>query len=110
MNANGAIAAMKAFKEAMDGNVVTAEELLRRQRICNRCPKKRRDVGVKTAISRMIGNIANKHRVPEEVKGFSCGVCGCSLMLLLPATKKDLHVDNAEEAKERPDSCWIKTA
>jgi hypothetical protein len=109
MNTNGALAAIKAFKEALNGNVVSEQEVLRRTMVCAICPKLKRDTGVKTGISRMLGNLANKHRLPDEIKGKSCGVCGCSLMLLLPATDKDLHVDSPEQAKERPKSCWMIT-
>lgn len=107
MNAQGAASAIKAFKDALSGGVVSPEEIIRRTSICSACPKRRRDTGVTTALSRMLGNIANKNRLPEEIKGKSCGVCGCSLMLLLPATAKDLHKDNENEAKERPQQCWI---
>ena len=108
MNTQGAIAAISAFKEALSGHVVSPEEIVRRAGICTPCPKRKNDTGVKTGISRLLGNLANKHRLPEEIKGKSCGVCGCSLMLLLPATEKDLHVDNEKESRERPESCWVK--
>ena len=108
MNLTGAAAAIKAFKEALSDNVVDVSEIVRRVAVCKACPKLKRDTGVKTGISRMLGNLANKHRLPDDIKGKSCGVCGCSLMLLVPATKKDLHVDNEIEAKLRPETCWIK--
>ena len=108
MNTKSATAAILAFKEALSGHVVSAEKIVRRAGICQTCPKRKNDTGVKTGISRMLGNLANKHRLPDEIKGKSCGVCGCSLMLLLPATEKDLHKDNAEEAAERPATCWMK--
>lgn len=108
MSPKSALAAIAAFKEALSGNVVSVDEVTRRAGICSTCPKRKMDTGVKTGISRMLGNLANKHRVPEEIKGRSCSVCGCSLLLLIPATDKDLHKDNEQEAKERPSICWIK--
>ena len=108
MNIQGAKAALIAFKEALNDDVVSEQEILRRTAICQKCPKRKRDTGVKTGLSRILGNLANKHRLPEEIKGKSCGVCGCSLMMLLPANEKSLHRDSPEEAAQRPADCWIK--
>lgn len=104
----GAIAAIKAFTEAINGNVVSPEEVFRRATICAKCPMKRKTTGAPSKISRYLGVLANKHRVPPDLNGQKCNVCGCSLMLLVPATEKDLHKDSPEEAKKRPAVCWIK--
>lgn len=99
---------MKAFREATRGNVVEPLEAARRAGICQLCPKRVLLRGAKSGVSQMLGIIANKHRVPNELSGFMCGVCGCSLLLLIPATKGDLHVDTPEESAQRPEECWIK--
>lgn len=109
MNLTGATAAIRAFKEALNDHVVDEREVMRRVAICQACPKLKRDTGVKTGISRMLGNLANKHRLPDEIKGKSCGVCGCSMMLLLPANTESLHKDNEDESKIRPTTCWMKS-
>jgi len=108
MSITGAIAAIKAFTEAVNGNVVPPEEVFRRGTICAGCPMKRKVTGAPSKISRYLGMLANKHRVPSDLNGQKCNVCGCSLMLLIPATKDDLHKDSPEEAKKRPDRCWMK--
>jgi len=108
MNLAGAIAAIKAFTEAVNGNVVSSDEVFRRTDICAKCPMKRKTTGAPSKISRYLGVLANKHRVPADLNGQKCNVCGCSLMLLIPATEADLHKDSPEEAKKRPASCWIK--
>ena len=54
--------------------------------------------------------LASKHRVPSEVHSYGCSVCGCSLVLLLPATPADLHKDSPEEAAKRPANCWLPKA
>jgi hypothetical protein len=108
MNITGAIAAIKAFTEAVNGNVVSPDEVFRRATICAKCPMKRRVTGAPSKISRYLGVLANKHRVPADLNGQKCGVCGCSFMLLIPATEDDLHKDSPEEAKKRPDKCWMK--
>lgn len=107
MRVKDATSAIKAFSEAVRGNVVTADTVVKRAEICAACPAKKRTVGVSRA-SEILGLVANKHRVPVDIAGYSCGVCGCSLMMLLPATTQDLHKDSAEEAAARPAACWIK--
>lgn len=110
MRPQDAIAAAKAFREAVRGNVVSPEEILRREVICAACPKRGRVIGWKSVVSQKLGAIANKNRLPSSVKDYKCNVCGCSLMLLLPATAKDLHRDSPEEAKNRPKTCWLTAA
>ena len=108
MNPVGAGKAILAFIHAVGGVTVSAEEIARRANICEACPKRRTGNGVEEGISKFLGRLANKHKVPEEVAGYHCGVCGCSLMLLVPATEKDLHKDSAAEAADRPAGCWIR--
>jgi hypothetical protein len=106
----GALAAIKAFTEAVNGNVVSHDEVLRRERICKSCPMRKKVTGAPSKISRYLGMLASKHRVPSEVHSYACNVCGCSLVLLLPATPADLHKDSPEEAEKRPKACWIPKA
>ena len=104
----GVFAAASAFREAMRGNTVSPEEISRRLAVCAGCPKMRRTSGLSGRASAIVGAIANRHRVPPAFANRSCGVCGCSLLLLVPATGKDLHVDSPEEARKRPARCWMK--
>jgi hypothetical protein len=108
MTPRDSIAAIKAFQHALSGKVVSPEEVRARHNVCVKCPQRVRVGRDISAVSKFLGMLANRHRVPQEVKGFKCGVCGCSLMLLLPATKDDLHVDTEKEAAVRPKTCWIK--
>jgi len=108
MNFQGATAAIKAFREATRGNVVDTQEVTRRAAICGACPKRTFVRGARSEVSQVLGVLANKHRVPPELSGCMCGVCKCSLMLLIPATPADLHKDTPEELAERPEQCWIK--
>lgn len=103
----GAAKALLAFYDAMHSKTVSVEEIQRRSSICAVCPKRRSGSGVAEALSKKLGQIANRRQVPQEVADYHCGVCGCSLMLLLPATEKDLHKDSAEESANRPAGCWI---
>ena len=108
MNADGVLAAIKAFKDAVKGDVVDETTLSSRAAICSKCPKRRIKSSIVSRVSKILGDLANKHRVPSEISKYSCGVCGCSLMLLLPATEKDLHKDSPAELKKRPLTCWMR--
>lgn len=108
MNIKGIYAAAAAFRAAVKSDVVSAEEIQRRLSICNTCPKRVAIKGVKSNASYILGMLANSHRVPKDIAGYACDVCGCSILLLAPATKKDLHTDSTEEAAKRPATCWLK--
>lgn len=107
MKTQDAIAALRAYQEARRGQVVSAGTLARRAETCAACPMRKPTAGV-SLISGILGNLANKHRVPAELADFACGVCGCSMMLLLPAFDDDLHRDSEAEAAVRPETCWMK--
>ena len=103
----GAIAAAKAFKSAVKGNVVSPREIARREAICSKCDFREEKTSIISQLSKTLGKFANRHRVPDSVSKYRCGVCECSLMLLLPATDADMHQDSPEEAEKRPDGCWL---
>ena len=105
-----ALAAAKAFQHAVKGDVVSPEEIRRRGAVCKTCPKRQLVRRRTSQVSQILGILANRHRVPPEVKDYACNVCGCSLMLLLPATPQDLHKDSGKEAAERPERCWLTDA
>ncbi len=100
-------AALKAYAEATRGNTVSADVFARRISICKTCPKRRRVSGLKGRISQIMGSLSIKHKVPREVSESSCGVCGCSLLLLVPALEENLHKDSEKERRERPVTCWF---
>lgn len=103
-------AALRAYTEATRGNTVTDKEFARRLAICKTCPKLKRVSGLTGRVSQILGALSIKHKVPRDVSGSSCGVCGCSLLLLVPALPQNLHKDSPDEAKKRPVSCWLKTS
>ena len=107
MNIVGAKAAMTAFTHATRGETVNEDELMRRHRICLACPMLRQKSGAETQVSAILGGLANRHKVPRDVSKKMCGVCGCSMLLLLPALPADLHKDTEEEESVRPDRCWV---
>lgn len=103
-------AALRAYSEATKGNTVSDVEFARRISVCKTCPRLRRVSGLTGRVSQILGSLSIKHKVPRDVSGCSCGVCGCSLLLLAPALPGNLHEDSPEEAKKRPSSCWMKTS
>jgi hypothetical protein len=103
-------AALRAYTEATKGNTVDAAEFNRRISICKACPKLKRVSGLTGRVSQILGSLSIKHKVPRDVSGSSCGVCGCSLLLLVPALPQNLHKDSPDEAKKRPATCWLKTS
>lgn len=109
-----ATAAAKAFTEARDGNVVDVETLKTRASICVNCPMKQLiKLTPRDQASKVLGLMANKHRVPDALKRYRCGVCRCALMLLTPALPEHLHRDNPEEAEvraKRAPNCWLPGA
>ena len=107
MRPQDAIAAARAFQDAIKGEVVTADEIARREKICSACPKRKLTRNFTGRMSQVLGMIANRNRVPNSIRSYSCGVCGCNLMLLIPATEKDQHKDSPAEAKQRPAACWM---
>lgn len=108
MNLPGATAAIKAFIQATNNDTVDEKEVMRRTQICTSCPKLSNVSKFRSVISQQLGRIANRHRMPREIKQNACGACGCSLMLLIPS--KVLHPDKPEELAARPSTCWVLTA
>jgi len=108
VNLNGAIAAIKAFREATQGKTVSPEEIKRRVAICTACPKRKSNTGIVGNVSRTMGILANKHKVPSDIAKFMCSVCGCNLSLLIPSING--HKDTPEEAAVRKNlTCWMLT-
>lgn len=113
----GALAAAKAAVKVATGDVVDDTELKRRADICHSCPMKSESSGCFGCnASARLASIANlmkrtfgkELRLPRNLKRFNCGVCGCSLSLLLPTKVENLHADTPEQASKRPANCWMK--
>lgn len=107
MKPSNIIAAANAFQAATRGDVVPVEVISQRARICKGCPARAKAQGV-GRVSKILGDIANKHRVDKDISGFQCSICGCSMMLLLPSTKP--HQDSPKERERRKKinpNCWM---
>ena len=95
-----ALAAVKAFSDAVGGRVADPDEVQRRLRICATCPKLGRVSGL-GQVSRLLGVLSCKHAVPEDMRDRGCGVCGCSVLLLTPALEPPVAT------AEHPEECWL---
>lgn len=105
-------AALKIIKGVMVGN----KEMERRYNICKSCPaisetsecfRCNRAKFLAEITHTLKGVFGEDVKLPGESKKFSCGVCGCSLSMLLPTKTADLHQDTPEQAERRPDFCWM---
>jgi hypothetical protein len=117
-----AINGAKAILRLAAGQRVEDKEMERRASICKYaipggCPKLQTVSGCKAcgtgaAISSFIGKLkgffgGKKLEIPNNLSDRYCGVCGCSLAIMLPSKTEafDFAKDNQ---KDRPSFCWIK--
>lgn len=101
--------AAKAFIEATRGDVVPDDVIAARTRICRNCPLRVPATGT-GRVSQVLGKLANENKVDKNISGYKCSVCGCALLLLLPA--KEPHVDSDKERARRlkgNKGCWLLT-
>lgn len=106
----------KAALKIIKGDMVGPKELERRWSICKNCPalsetsecfRCNRAKFLAEITHSVKGIFGTEIKFPGESKKFSCGVCGCSLSMLLPTKTNDLHKDTPEQAEARPDFCWM---
>lgn len=109
-----AVAALTAYKEARNDNVVSAEEIQRRAAICSTCPVRETiRIHPQDQAARMLALRAAKNRVPAILSERKCGVCKCPLLLLTVTLPSLLHRDSPEEAVKRATeapNCWLPGA
>lgn len=96
---------------------VDNQEIARRSEICASCAF-RSDVsdckacGAAKKIAGLV-NLIRKARkkeseIPVSVRSRYCGVCSCSLALLVVTKAEDFHKESPEKLSQRPDYCWLK--
>jgi hypothetical protein len=99
------------------GETVTQQEHLRRDRICAACPMRTNvsicmSCGGAGKISRLIGSI-RQHikgtiKIDEKIKKSYCKVCGCAIPLLSITRYENLPNEDPEKNFARPSICWMK--
>jgi len=111
----GAFEAAKALVNLSVGNAVDQPEAQRRADICIKCPMKSATsdcmaCGGAGVVARQVGDIhrmmKGKTVVPKSVKTLYCGICNCSLSLLV--VTKISGLSSKLDNPGRPDECWMK--
>jgi len=96
---------------------IDQKELDERQEICQNCPLRDTStfctgcggLGKATMMLNDARRLTKKQLVfNPKMKTQFCGVCGCSLPLLLATNKEYLPDDDPIQSQMRPDNCWIK--
>ena len=104
-----AVAALKAAWFVFEGDTVNPEVLQNRASICERCPKLAGIENLRAETSQLLGMLAEQEPIPDILRYKSCGVCDCSLLLMLPTRLDEQHEDTLEQAEARPKECWKTT-
>lgn len=93
------------------------EEIERRATICAVCPKLATSsdcmvCGGSKRVAEIITTIKNKYghdiKIPAPVKSKYCGVCGCSMALLIVSRFDGQTSEDNIRQNERPMFCWLK--
>ncbi len=113
-----AFKAANAFLKLVKDDIVSQAEIDRRTRICLSCPKlemasncmacggSRIATNLLNAAKRALGSDIQFDRA---IKTRYCGVCGCSLSLLIPTKLQHFKKDTPDKAASRPNICWAKS-
>ena len=109
-------ASLALFRMA-NGKTVDQKELDERQIICKTCPLRSKTSYCSGCggLSKITNALNEARRLTRRslvfdtsLKSDFCGVCGCSLPLLLATNKDYLPEDDPVQEKQRPDKCWMK--
>lgn len=109
---HGATSAMKQ----VGGDSVDHSEILRRASICQVCPKRSEISGCASCgfgsklvqfVNRIKKSFGGGVEIPNNLSREFCGVCECSLGMMLPAPKEHFHISTITDS-ERPDACWVR--
>lgn len=109
-------AGMALFRQA-SGKTVEQKVVDERTKICLNCPKRSQ-----TSLCTACGGLSKATQLLNSIRGLTknalninpslksdyCGVCGCSLPLLLVTDANYLPKDDPAQDRERPEFCWIR--
>lgn len=111
-----AVSGAKAILRYTTGSSVESSEIQRRSAICAACPLINRLGGcapcgaagkIANFVSLLRSTLKLQEPIPNEVKSSYCGVCQCSLALMV-VSKMDAFNETTEQNGKRPDNCWVK--
>jgi hypothetical protein len=107
----------RAILRYVSGESTTPSEMIRRAKICEGCEKLSAISGCAACgAGRRIANIVNTIRahkkseveVPRNVQNKYCGICSCSIPMMVLTKYKDFYRENETKNNSRPDNCWLK--
>lgn len=113
MVVSGATAVIKNLA----GSTVSNHEIVRRSAICEECPLRGKvggcsSCGAAGKIARWANSLRAKMKlqieIPDGVKSYFCGICQCSLALMVTTKYENFHTETEEKNMSRPDACWLK--
>jgi hypothetical protein len=107
----------RAVLRYVAGNSVSNAELNRRAEICRTCPQLKITSGCMSCgaggrIARLVNTIRaykkSESQVPKPVENKYCGVCSCSIPMMILTRYKDFYKEATSKNSTRPDNCWLK--
>ncbi len=108
----------RAFVRYVKGDSVSSKEMHRRSSICLSCPLiSMASNCMSCGGSRVATNLINEvtklknpeSAIPIEIKDKYCGVCSCSLSLMVVSKYKEFTQEDKDKNLSRPDNCWLKS-
>lgn len=107
----------KALVRFTSGKAASQKEVLRRAEICKACPLMSSTsgcmaCGAAARATQLVNSIQSMKKgavsIPSEVKSKFCGVCSCSIPLMIVTKYEDFYQETDEKNSRRPDGCWLK--
>ena len=107
----------RAILRYVAGNSVSKEEMNRRASICESCPQLKMTSGCMSCgaggrIARLVNSIRSykktEAQVPKSVENKYCGICSCSIPMMILTKYSDFYKESQSKNEKRPDTCWLK--
>jgi hypothetical protein len=114
---NDIIIGANAILRYTSGKAASNTEIKRRSEICKSCPMREKTTGcAPCGFGRRIANFINKIRAEKKaeveieatLRDSYCGVCSCSIPMMILTQYEDFYVEPDHKNNLRPDACWLK--
>lgn len=111
------ISGASALIKNLAGSGVSSKEMNRRAGICASCPLHGTiggcsSCGAAGKVAQWNNALRSKlklsSQIPSEIKSGFCGICQCSLSLMVVTKISNFYTESDETNLKRPDSCWLK--
>lgn len=117
LSLNDIITGAHAILRYTSGTAASNKEVARRTDICLGCPMRSSTSGCgPCGFSRRIATFINGIRakkkseaiIDSKIKQSYCGVCNCSIPMMVLTRYEDFYQESPEKNNKRPDNCWLK--